>query len=280
MSPEEREYLKGYSIAEFPRPSIAADVAVFSVLSDGEREDIRHLEKKELKVLLIRRANYPYRNCWSMPGGFCIPNEDVLDTACRELREETNVSDAYLKLVGVYGEAGRDPRGWIISNTFMALIDGSSVSLRAGTDAWEARFFRVALAREQHGDEVDYRLTLTDGDVTVSALAREQRRTSGHRTEAHYHLLESNGLAFDHGCILIDALLRLRSDVENDLRPVFDLMPDCFTLTELQTAYELVSDKKALTANFRRKVAPYVRETGVMTGGDGYRPAMLYERGQ
>lgn len=104
MSKEEKEYLSEYDISEFERPSIAADIAIFSILSDGSKDDIRKLERKSLKVLLVKRASYPYKDCWALPGGFCRPDEDVKDTAKRELYEETNVENAYLKLVGVYGE--------------------------------------------------------------------------------------------------------------------------------------------------------------------------------
>lgn len=98
MSQEERDYLKAYDISSFERPSIAVDVVVFSILNDGERDNIRKLQKKRLKVLLIKRASYPYKGCWAMPGGFCVPGEDVIETAKRELFEETNVKDTYLKL--------------------------------------------------------------------------------------------------------------------------------------------------------------------------------------
>ena len=79
MSKEEKAYLETYDIASFERPSIATDVVVFSVLNDGERDNIRKLQKKQLKVLLVKRASYPYKDRWAMPGGFCVPGEDVID---------------------------------------------------------------------------------------------------------------------------------------------------------------------------------------------------------
>lgn len=289
MSKEEKAYLETYDITKFDRPSIAADVVVFSILNDGERDDIRKLQKKQLKVLLIQRAAYPYKDYWAMPGGFCIPGEDVIETAKRELYEETNVRDAYLKLVDVYGEKNRDPRGWIISNTFMALMDGEKCQLRAGTDAWEAKWFSLKVASEIVEKKVtnqeifvqtDYEMIFenNESDIVFTTLVRENKTFSNHHQSIRYEIIEKGDLAFDHGKIILDALLCLRKEVNDNLKLAFDLMPEYFTLTNLQNAYELILDKKLLTANFRRKIADYVVETEQMIEGEGFRPAKLYKR--
>ena len=145
MSVEEKEFLAGYDLTKYDRPSVAADVVVFSVMKDDECEDVRRLQEKRLKILLIRRGGFPYKGSWAMPGGFCRKGEDVIDSARRELCEETGIDDAYVKLVGVYGEPDRDPRGWVISSTYMALMNGRACRLKAGDDAQDARWFTVEL---------------------------------------------------------------------------------------------------------------------------------------
>ena len=289
MSKEEKAYLETYDIAAFERPSIATDVVVFSVLNDGERDNIRKLQKKQLKVLLVKRASYPYKDRWAMPGGFCVPGEDVIDTAKRELFEETNVKDAYLKLIGVYGEKDRDPRGWIISNTFMALMDGETCELKAGTDAWEAKWFSLNVASEIVEKKVtdqetfvqtDYEMIFENSasNIVFTTLVKEYKIFRNHHQSVRYEVVESGELAFDHGKIILDALLCLRKDVNDNLKLAFDFMPEYFTLTSLQNVYELILDKKLLTANFRRKIADYVVETGQMVEGEGFRPAKLFKR--
>lgn len=289
MSKEEKEYLETYDITTFERPSIATDVVVFSILNDGERDNIRKLQKKRLKVLLIKRAAYPYKDCWAMPGGFCIPGEDVIDTAKRELFEETNVKDAYLKLIGVYGEKNRDPRGWIISNTFMALMDGEQCQLKAGTDAWEAKWFSINVASEIVGKKVmdnetfiqtDYEMTFENMEAGIffTTSVKEYKTFRNNHQSVRYEIVENGNLAFDHGKIILDALLCLRKEVSENLKLAFDLMPESFTLTNLQNAYELIQGKKLITANFRRKIADYVVETDQMIEGEGFRPAKLFKR--
>ncbi len=101
------------------------------------------MPQKNLKLLLIKRGGYPYKNFWALPGGFAKPGEDIYETAKRELFEETGVDAAYLKLAGIFGEPGRDPRGWIVSNAFMALINAEDKTICAGTDAKEAMWFSI-----------------------------------------------------------------------------------------------------------------------------------------
>lgn len=289
MSVEEQEYLNAYHIENYDRPSIATDMAIFSIMEDGERNNFRKLPKLALKILLIERANYPYKDCWALPGGFCRPNEDIWETAKRELYEETNVENAYLSLAGTFGDNGRDPRGWIISNTFLSLIHGESCSLRAGTDAWEAKWLTVNLQQkevykdvcEAHAEvETEYELHLTHEEtgLDVYAKVKEYKQFKNYHETVRYEILESTQLAFDHAKLILHTLLMLRKNVRNDLRLAFDLMPEYFTLTQLQNAFELILDEKLLTANFRRKINDYVIETEQIVEGAGHRPAKLFKR--
>lgn len=161
--------------------------------------------------------------------------------------------------------------------------------MRAGTDAWEAKWFRVDVAAEVvHKDvkkdevfiETDYEVTFSneESNLVLTALLKEKKFFRRYHESVQYEIVESEGIAFDHGKNILNALLCLRNDVEHDLRIAFDFMPEKFTLTGLQNVYELIFDKKLLTANFRRKIADYVTETDELTEGEGFRPAKLFQR--
>lgn len=289
MSKEEKEYLSRYDISAYERPSIATDIVIFSILDDGISDNIRKLPKKALKVLLIKRANYPYRDCWALPGGFARLEEDIAETARRELYEETNVKDAYLQPVGIYGRKDRDPRGWIVSNAFMALMDGEKCSLRAGTDAWEAQWFVIdiqaqELKRELKEDgifiETKYQICLTNEEngLKLETELRQYKSFHNYHETIRYETEENDGIAFDHGEIILSALLSLRSNVEKNLQLAFDLLPEMFTLTQLQNVFEILLGKELLAANFRRKIAEYVVETDKIAEGAGHRPAKFFKR--
>ena len=289
MSQEEKSYLEQYDITQYERPSLATDIAIFSIMDEGENTNFRKLAKKALKILLIKRGTYPYKDCWALPGGFCLSSEDVYETARRELYEETGVKDVFLKPAGVFGEVGRDPRGWIISNAFLALMDSKNSTLRAGTDAWEAKWFAVELEKEELRKEAgvdsvyietEYvlRLSHQEDETSFAAKVMEYKEFKNYHETVRYEILDDGNLAFDHGKIILQALLTLRKEVENDSRIAFDLMPELFTLTQLQTAFEVIQDEELLKANFRRKIADYVTETDKSIEGAGHRPAKLFKR--
>lgn len=289
MGDEEKAYLAGYDITKFERPSLATDMAIFSIMEKGEPENYRKLPEKALKLLLIKRATYPFKDLWALPGGFCRPNEDVQETAMRELYEETHVEAAYLQLAGTFGEVGRDPRGWIISNTFLSLVDGAACKPRGGSDAWEAKWFSVELTAKEEKRKLqeeaaelvtEYTLTLCheESGVALSAVVKEHKQFMNYHEKVRYEIVDSEGLAFDHAKIIVHTLLFLRKSVKNDWKLAFDLMPEYFTLTQLQNTFELVLDEKLLTPNFRRKVDELVVETEQILEGNGHRPAKLFRR--
>ena len=89
---------------------LAADPVVFTV-SEGV-----------LSVLLARRTEAPARGQWSLPGGFVGAKEDPAATVVRKLHEKTGVPPIYLEQLGAYAEPGRDPRGWLPSIAYLALV--------------------------------------------------------------------------------------------------------------------------------------------------------------
>jgi len=80
-------------------------------------------------------------------------------------------------------------------------------------------------------------------------------------------------LAFDHAEIIEYALDRVRNKIEyTDI--AFNLVPNEFTISEIQDVYELFLNKEIL--NFRRKISEYIVSTGKKTEGQQFRPAELY----
>lgn len=86
-------------------------------------------------VVLIRRGTDPYEGMWALPGGFVELGETVENAAAREAKEETNLDVELERLVGVYSEPDRDPRGHNVSVTFLARVTGGNPA--AATDADE-----------------------------------------------------------------------------------------------------------------------------------------------
>lgn len=87
-------------------------------------------------IVLIKRKNEPFAGKWALPGGFVDVGETVEDAAVREMKEETGLEVEIVRLVGVYSDPSRDPRGHNVSVAFLANVVGGT--LAPDTDADEA----------------------------------------------------------------------------------------------------------------------------------------------
>jgi 8-oxo-dGTP diphosphatase len=107
------------------------------------------------RLLLIRRGHEPFKGRYALPGGFVDIGETTEDACRRELLEETGVEAGELRLVGVYSDPGRDPRGHTVSVAYLSRIDGAEA--QGGDDAvsaaWVANWRRLKLAFD-HGQIV------------------------------------------------------------------------------------------------------------------------------
>lgn len=271
----EEEFLAAYEPGDYERPSVAADMVIFTV-TDAEEANYRKLARKELRILLIKRGAHPYLGSWALPGGFVRPTETTEEAAARELREETGVDEVYLEQLYTFSKPDRDPRTWVMSCSYMALIDSSRVRVEAGDDAAEAAWFQASFRKvEQEGRREVWELNLSHEETVLRAVL--EKETGQSFTESK--ILDSGGLAFDHARILACGYERLRGKLSyTDL--ALHLMPEYFTLTQLQQVYEVVLDREFPAAAFRRKAAPMVTETDSYTENEGHRPSRLYRKNQ
>lgn len=271
----EEEFLERYEPGDYPRPSVATDMVIFTV-TDQEEDNYRKLPEKELRLLLIRRGGHPYLGSWALPGGFVRPSETTEQAAVRELREETGVDKVYLEQLYTFSQPGRDPRTWVMSCSYLALADSARVRLQAGDDADQAAWFKMACRMKEKRDKTEvWELELNHKDISLGAVL--EKETDG--TFAGSRIVEQDGLAFDHSRIIAYGLERLRGKLQyTDL--ALHLLPEYFTLTQLQQVYEVILGRELPAAAFRRKAAPMVKETEQYTENQGHRPSRLYRKNQ
>ncbi len=81
------------------------------------------IEKGEIKVLLIKRNNEPFKGKWSLPGGAMYNNELILDAAKRELYEKTNIKGVDLTFAGLDDTIDRSPLQRMFAFLFVGLVD-------------------------------------------------------------------------------------------------------------------------------------------------------------
>ena len=192
------------------------------------------LEENKLKVLLVKRANEPFKGKWAIPGGFIRLSENLDNAALRILKEKTNVQNIYLEQLYTFGDPTRHPNARVITVAYFALIRSDDIVLSSSADT--------------------------------------------ETTKVEWHpVYNLPPLAFDHKEIIEYSLKRTRERL--DFCPIaFQLLPQKFTLTELQKSYELIIAKKLDKRNFRKKMlsASILKELDEYTKSASKRPARLY----
>jgi len=96
---------------------------------------------KDDEIALIKRKNPPFKDMYALPGGFVEYGETTENACVREAKEETGLDVEIVKLVGVYSDPGRDPRGHVISIVY--LCKPKTANIKAGSDAKEAQWIKI-----------------------------------------------------------------------------------------------------------------------------------------
>jgi 8-oxo-dGTP diphosphatase len=198
----------------------------------------------ELWTLLLRRAEHPHRGRYALPGTFVQIEESLEEAAQRVLARKTGVRHVFLEQLYTFGAPKRDPRTRVISVAYYALVPRER--LPSGANAVLARL-HVPWEGETGGPVEAY---------------------------ADRALLP---LAFDHAEILGTAVKRLRGKL--DYTAVgFQLLPETFTLLELQRVHETVLRRPVNKDSFRRRMlaSGELEATGEAQREVDHRPAELY----
>lgn len=225
----EAAWLKEYDATAYPPFALTVDLCIFTIRDDA------------LQVLLIQRADHPFKGFWALPGGHVEHGrESAEQAAARELEEETGLAwTGHLEQVRTYSDPQRDPRisaGLQVASVAFAALAPSLPDPAAGSDAADARWWPV--------DEVPE-------------------------------------LGYDHATILGDALERVRSKLEyTSLATEFVQEPFSLNdLRRVYTAVWGVAPDLGSFRRKVLSTDGFVVPVDAVAGSGG-RPAQLYRRGQ
>lgn len=115
---------------KYPRPCVTTDSLVF-----------RKIENR-WHILLVERANGPFKNRWALPGGFVEMDEDLDTGAARELQEETGLNGIALHQFHAFGNPNRDPRQRTITIAYWGIDNGTNMP-KGSDDAAQAQWHDI-----------------------------------------------------------------------------------------------------------------------------------------
>jgi len=163
-------------------------------------------DKKNLKILLIKRDFEPEKGKWSLMGGFLRPDENLDNAAVRVLHHLTGLHDIYMEQLRTYSAIDRDPVDRTVSVSYYALINITEHT------------------------EINKNFSAQWFDIT-----------------------EFPSLIFDHNVMVANAMSRLRYRAST--KPIgFELLPEKFTMKQLQVLYEAILGEKLDKRNFINKI--------------------------
>lgn len=203
--------------------------------------------ENELTVL-VRKEHVPFNGVtiqeWKLPGNHVRRDENIDDTAARILKEQTGLEDIFVKQFQVFSDPERLKRRpqdfeWVKPR----LVD--------------ERVITVGFYSLVNMNSVD--------NTKLIEVAKWE------------NVNDIDNLMFDHKEILDEALLKLRYDLLHEPL-IFQLLPEKFTLTQMQNVYEVILNTTYDKRNFRRKInkMKYLIQLDELQTGVSHKPARFY----
>lgn len=195
-------------------PGLALDLVIFG------------FHQHQLKILLLEYEN---TELFALPAGFIKKEENLNDAARRSLGERTGLPDIYLEQFYTFGDRNRhDPA------PLKAILVAKGFA--PADNHWLlARFVSVG-----YYALVDFTKAIPNPDLLSDRCA-------------WYDLVNLPPLMLDHREMVRKALETLRVNLDRKLIG-FNLLPDTFTMGDLQDLYETILDEKLNRSSFQRKM--------------------------
>ncbi len=204
----------------------------------------------QLKILLTRIKN---TELWALPGGFVRKEESLESAANRVLNERTGLDNIFLKPFNVFGDPGRSEKNPIANEIIISGVNN-------GLEWFNQRFISVGFYAL-----VDFSKAVPSPDIFSDLCIWK-------------NLNETSSLILDHNQILNSALETLRLQV--NYQPLgYNLLPEKFTMPELQNLYETILGKDLDRRNFQRRMLSFkiLNKLEERKTGGAHKAPFLYE---
>ncbi|MGB5007306.1 MAG: NUDIX domain-containing protein [Ferruginibacter sp.] len=198
-------------------PALSVDCVIFG------------FHENQLKVLLLKHR---HRDMWALPGGFIGKNEPTDAAAYRVLKERTGLNEIFLQQFQVFGDPDRSQKEF-------HLQDLKKDGIKVNEDSWILQRF------------------VTIGYYALVEFTKASPPSDWiNEKSLWWDINDLPALILDHRKIFDQALATLRQQL--NYQPIgYNLLPEKFTMPELQKLYETILAKTLDRRNFQRKILGY-----------------------
>lgn len=265
MEMTEEMYLQQYDKDMYEKPSLTVDLVPFKV----------DLNTEKLQVLLYKRNEFPYKNYYSLLGGFVGIEKTIEETVQTVLTKYTGMSDLYFEQLPTVSTVDRDKRMRIISEPFTALLKSNeSIVCNDGLE-----LFNIEYGQEttEEGSSI-IKVKLVSETTTLENTLKVDFEKVGKIQKARLTIIE-NSLAFDHIKIIVMALNLLKQKISTGFNPLLvNMMDEKFTFKDLKKSMEIILDGKEINyKTLQSRLSPYLIKTDEMIKLGAFRPASLFK---
>lgn len=239
---------------------IQGNLIVFST-DNEERKDVRKLKEKKLQILLDEKNEFPT---------FKIKdNEYIKRTAEAKVEELFKTSKFYIEQLYTWGDPNYYTESAGLTITYLVIINKKNI----GYMPKNMKFYDIHIENKEN--EYVQNIVLSNNYKEIKYKIETIVKRDRENVEYINKLAEKNEVTELTAIIIHTGIKRLRNRIENT-NIAFSFLDKEFAISELQQIYELILDKKLVSANFRKKIEPMVKRTDKVVKESAYRPSYMY----
>lgn len=238
---------------------IKGNIIVFST-DNEERKDVRRLKEKKLQILLDEK------NC--LPTFEINDKEYIKELAAKKIEELFGIKQFYLEQLYTWGDPKYYTKDKEIIISYLAIVNKANIKIMPKN----CKFYDIYIEnKEKNMQEITLKNEEKNIKYNIETMVKKERGSFeySNKLKAKNYIDELTAIVIHTG------IKRLRNRIENT-NIAFSFLNKEFAISELQQIYEIILDKKLVSANFRKKIESMIKKTDKVVKESAYRPSSQY----
>lgn len=239
---------------------VQGNLIIFST-DNEERKDVRRLKEKKLQVLLDENNNLPR---------FEINNKEYIKKSAENKIEEIfKTAKFYIEQLYTWGNPNYYTDNSELTITYLVVINKKNIKEMPKN----LKFYDIYIENKEKLSSQNVVLINENKKIKYEIDTVVERNRES--IEYINKLVGKHEISELVAIIIHTGIKRLRNRIENT-NIALSFLDKEFAISELQQVYEIILDKKLVSANFRKKVAPMLKKTDKVVKESAYRPSIQY----